>query len=161
MPFWKVTLVLHKVFGSGQGQLCEMQSPALLSRSHLWSNGPVWLQMLRVSCTAEYLVKGELIPTRIAQVLRRGGAGKVERGECFGKQLRGQWHGSLSQACRAVSLASYHHEGINILPLLFFFLFLLSHSVNKIRLHLGLLIALKSPWHLHDLDRFYTYFIDI
>jgi len=34
MPFWKVTLVLPKVFGSGQGQLCETQSPALLSRSH-------------------------------------------------------------------------------------------------------------------------------
>lgn len=36
MPFWKVTLVLHKVFGSGQGQLCEMQSPVLFTFVISW-----------------------------------------------------------------------------------------------------------------------------
>lgn len=68
--------------------------------------------MLWMSCIAEYLVNGEVIPKQIAQVLRRGGAEivKVESEECFGKQplLRGQCHGSLPQACRLVSLFPYH-----------------------------------------------------
>jgi len=44
--------------------------------------------MLWMSCIAEHLVKGELIPKQVAQVLSRGGAEvvKVERGEYFGKQ---------------------------------------------------------------------------
>lgn len=146
MPFWKVTFVLHKVLGSGQGQLCEMQSPALLSRSCSWSNGPVWLQMLWISCIAEYLVNRELIPKQIAQMLKRGGAEvvKVEREECFGKQplLRGQWHGSLPQACGSASPFSLSLlKEKHIVTTLFF---LLSHPVNEIPLHLGLLIALKS-----------------